>query len=237
MESHRQWNWVITYLSESSPARISREARPLVLCPFVLGEACGMGPPWCPPPISSTRRALCRTRHHYRKSHEGKHHFYIRRGCLCPSPLSSGRCNWKKSDPFLSDTTELFWYHFFLLPRCLVASHSQIPWFHIRLSCQGLGTLGRGQRLLHSPRQPPCSPLLCALLFWGSEGSSTGGRFWREYRVLPSDTHYTVLKHLESDRQQMDTFLQSLNSPSHMLDPCSPFWWNVDLKDVGTRIH
>ena len=132
MESHRRWNWVITYLSESSPARISREARPLVLCPFVLGEACGMGPPWCPPPISSTRRALCRTRHHYLKSDEGKHHFYIRWGCLCPSPLFSGRCNWKKSDPFLSDTTELFWYHFFFatsvsgcphIPR----SHGSIP--------------------------------------------------------------------------------------------------------------
>lgn len=118
-----------------------------------------MGPPWCPPRTSSTGCGLCRTHHHYVKSVKES----------ITSTLGGGSCGLLLSAPqadvtgknqtsFCRTWLNFFDTSFFCYLGVWLPSHSQILWFHFWLSFQGLGILGRGQHLFHSPWQPPCSP-------------------------------------------------------------------------------
>lgn len=123
-------------------------------------------------------------------------------------------------------------------------------------------SLGRSQHPLHGPWQAPCCPqdsvhpgwwrsmmlegsalwpvtprlyfsiLFCALLFQGPQASAARSCFWKECRVLPSDSHF-IFWNTQSDRQQTD------NPSIHQIRwwvPEVSSAWKVGLKNVGLGV-
>lgn len=74
--------------------------------------------------------------------------------------------------------------------------------------------------------------LFCALLFQGSQASEARSCFWKECRVLPSDSHF-IFWDTQSDRQQTD------NPLTHQIRwwvPEVSSAWKVDFENVGLGV-